>query len=70
MPTPNMPPNPATRTVNKFMGILTIGNKFTIKRNTSPSIILNAMLRLAFPNFKSIFIPNIPRVIINVPITI
>ena len=48
IPTPIIPPNPATRTVNKFIGILTMGNKFTIKRNINPRTILNTMLRQLF----------------------
>lgn len=69
-PTPIIPPKPATRTVNRFIGILTIGNRFTTKRNIIPRIILKIIVIPALPNLRSILIPNNPKTIINVPITI
>lgn len=70
IPTPIIPPKPATRTVNKFIGILANGKRFIKKRNIIPRIILKIIVNPDFPNLRSILIPNNPKTIINVPITI
>ena len=67
--TPHIPPNPATRTVNKFIGIWTNGSKSIKKREIHPSITWNSILNNSPASLNRIPSPRSARINIIIPST-